>query len=72
MVKDEVFEGDLVYWNNSKGYGFISYDNETEIFCHASGLVNGTVPVKGMRVQFVIGANRGRPIAKEVTQVEYL
>ena len=41
------FEGVVLWFNEQKGYGFISYGNEfmrvtADIFVHVSGLLNGT------------------------------
>lgn len=33
-------EGTVKFFNESKGYGFITADNGSDIFVHASGLVD--------------------------------
>jgi cold shock protein len=65
----ELHTGSIKYYNSTRGFGFIRDDLGPEYFYHASGLINGFVPAEGERIQFIVGENKGKPIAKEVTKI---
>lgn len=44
-------QGVIRNWNAEKGFGFIEYPGQRDVFCHISD-VHGVVPVPGTRVEF--------------------
>ena len=60
------------WFNNEKGYGFIEYNDNADIFVHYSGIL-GDDKYKtlktGDNVRFAIGDNDGKQIAIEVEKV---
>jgi cold shock protein len=57
-------QGVVKFYNETKGYGFITYNNG-EVFVHATGLV--TKPVKeGAKVEFDIAEGKRGPQAMNV------
>lgn len=73
MVKEDRYEGEVIWFNNKPGYGFIARENEKDIFLHFSDIVsNGFKTVKkGQKVQFGLGVNnKGEPKAIEVVVLD--
>ena len=64
--------GEIVYWNDDKGFGFIRYhEDEANLFFHVSSFAyHRRRPAKGEQVYFVIGTHKGKPQATRVVLVE--
>lgn len=60
--------GEVVYWNDDKGFGFIRYaDNEDNLFFHISAFAyHHRRPARGDRVVFSKGEYKGKPQAMRV------
>lgn len=60
--------GELVQWNDERGFGFIAGDDGERSFVHISDIGRiATRPCAGDRVSFTLGrGSDGRPAAKEV------
>ncbi|MDO5090323.1 MAG: cold shock and DUF1294 domain-containing protein [Cardiobacteriaceae bacterium] len=60
--------GEIVYWNDDKGFGFIRHDdNEPNLFFHISSFpYHRRRPQKGERVAFSTGIVRGKAQATRV------
>ena len=62
--------GTVKFWNDSKGYGFISRADKGDIFVHCSEILNANSLAEGDRVVFEIGEGRQGECAKKVKLVE--
>ena len=59
--------GKIKFFNNQKGYGFISADNGSEYFAHINQVRDNILPVKGDRVLFELDKDRiGRLRAQRI------
>jgi CspA family cold shock protein len=70
---EKEFVGQICWFENQLGYGFISRENEKDIFVHFSDInCEGFKTVKkGQKVTFSIGENkRGHPKAINVTTIK--
>lgn len=70
---NEVYYGEVIFFDSKKGYGFISWDKDgvkqTDMFLHYSGIsCEGFKTVfKGQKVSFQLGVNNfGKPKAINV------
>lgn len=62
-------KGTVKFFNESKGYGFITNDETGEdIFVHVTGLNEETLN-EGDNVEYEIGEGRKGPVATDVTLV---
>ncbi len=64
--------GVVKWFNNAKGYGFITVDGEgTDVFVHYSGVVGSGYRSleEGERVQFVIAEGQKGQEAREVERI---
>lgn len=67
------FEGEVIWFDNRAGYGFIARNGEKDLFVHFSDInCEGFKTVKkGQKVSFTIGANnKGVPKATDVTVIK--
>jgi CspA family cold shock protein len=63
--------GDVIKWNDSRGFGFIAPDDGSrDIFIHISSLPKqeGRLHV-GDRLQFEVGSNGKGPVAVRATRL---
>lgn len=74
MSDNKVYTGIVIWFQNQKGYGFISWSKDgikqKDIFCHYSDIVSDSYKTlsKDNRVSFTIGVNHhGDPKATSVT-----
>lgn len=59
-------KGTVKFFNESKGYGFITNDEtKQDVFVHVSGLVSESIDT-GDKVEFEMGEGRKGPIATNV------
>ena len=62
-------EGTVKFYNEAKGFGFITGDDGKEYFVHSSGLKDGATIREGDKVKFeVVEGDRG-PKAEQVEKV---
>ncbi len=62
-------EGTVKFFNEVKGFGFITGDDGKEYFVHSSGLKEGTTIREGDKVKFeVVEGDRG-PKAEQVEKI---
>lgn len=73
-MQEKKYQGEVVWFDSKKGYGFISWSNESgesqkDLFVHYSDIVSDGFKTlrKGQRVSFGLGLNkREQPKATEV------
>jgi CspA family cold shock protein len=64
-------KGTVAWFNNAKGYGFLSRVDGTDVFCHYSAIeTDGYKSLKeGDRVEFdIVDGDMGKPQAAKVTR----
>lgn len=63
-------KGTVKFFNDKKGFGFITKENGTDIFVHATGLLE---PIENNdEVEFEIGKQQdGRSIAEDVSVLQH-
>ena len=62
-------EGTVKFYNEVKGFGFITGDDGKDYFVHSSGLKEGTTIREGDKVKFeVVEGDRG-PKAEQVEKI---
>jgi CspA family cold shock protein len=66
---EDVFEGEVIWFDPKAGYGFIKWEQEEDMFVHFSDVVcEGFKTLKkGQKVRFGVGKNNtGKPKAIDV------
>jgi CspA family cold shock protein len=66
---EEVFEGEVIWFDPKAGYGFIQWEKEEDMFVHFSDVIcEGFKTLKkGQKVRFSVGKNNtGKPKAIDV------
>ena len=63
-----MMSGTVKFFNDKKGYGFITMDDGREMFVHVSGLIHGIE--KGDNVEFDVKKGRKGMVAVDVIVVE--
>lgn len=69
-----VYTGTVAWFNNAKGFGFLTQDNGGDVFCHYSAIrSDGFKSLKeGARVMFEIeNGPTGKPQAINVTRIPH-
>ncbi len=62
--------GTVKWYNTEKGYGFITMENQKDIFIHRSGLVDSYAGLdEGSEVEFEVKDGDKGPIAVNVKKV---
>ena len=62
-------QGTVVFYHHQKKYGFIEYEDGEEkkqIFVHISNTNRKRALIEGQKVRFVIGMDKGKPVAERV------
>ncbi len=61
-------EGTVKWFNEKKGYGFISYEGEDDLFVHFSDIETDGFKTlsEGQKVEFEVGEGEKGPSAKSV------
>ena len=64
-------QGTVKFFNNEKGFGFISREDGDDVFVHFSNIAGSGFRSleEGQKVEFEIGAGRKGPEAQNVTVV---
>ena len=68
----ERVQGTVKWFNNAKGYGFISQENGEDVFVHFQSIVGEGYKslAEGQKVEFSIGQGQKGPQANEVKIVQ--
>jgi cold shock CspA family protein len=68
-MKPERKIGTIKFWNERRGYGFVTTDDYRDLFLHASQWVENDEPRKGERVSFIEDVGRDqKPFARQATR----
>jgi CspA family cold shock protein len=63
-------QGKVKFFDNDRGFGFISREGGEDVFVHVSNLrVGGTTLAEGQTVEFEVGPGRKSEEAKDVRSV---
>lgn len=71
-MEEEKFIGTVIWFDNSLGYGFISRENEKDLFVYWSDIIGEGFKTlkKGQQVAFSIGLNKHKQLkATEVVAI---
>lgn len=70
MSRAERTTGRVKFYNDQRGFGFITLDDGSDIFLHISQFVDGDLPHAGELVSFIKDVGRDqKPIARQVTRI---
>jgi cold shock protein len=61
--------GTVKFFNEQKGFGFITASDGTDIFVHVSNVVGGALLSEGQAVEYETGSGRKGPEATDVRPV---
>jgi len=62
-------KGKIKWYNARKGYGFITGEDNKEVFVHRTGIEAGTSLNEGDEVQFEVESSERGPQAKNVKKL---
>ncbi len=64
-------KGTIKWYNETKGFGFITREGEKDIFVHRSGLQNKSIVLdEGQEVEFEVEDSPKGPVAVNVSVVD--
>jgi CspA family cold shock protein len=70
MEEKKVFTGKVVWFNEKRGYGFVSPDDGgDDMFVHYTNIESDSkfkTLIAGQKIEFTIGANKNGPQAENV------
>ena len=63
--------GKIIWFNPTKGYGFIEQEGSKDVFLHVSALEEAGISTlkEGEEIEFEIGENKGRENAVNIKKV---
>ena len=64
--------GSVKFYDETRGFGFISGDDGQQVFLHATALPEGVVPKQGAKVEYGVADGRKGPSALAVKLTEPL
>jgi CspA family cold shock protein len=59
--------GTVKFFNDQKGFGFITPPEGDDVFVHVSNIVDGTTLTEGQKVEYEVAPGRKGPEAVNVT-----
>ncbi len=62
-------QGKVKFFDNDRGFGFVSREGGEDVFVHVSNLQPGTTLAEGQTVEFEVGPGRKSEEAKNVRTV---
>jgi len=62
-------KGTIKWYNAGKGYGFITGEDEKDVFVHRSGIPNGTYINEGDKVEYEIEESERGPRATKIKKL---
>ena len=67
-MSDDKIKGTVKWFNNTKGYGFISHDGGSDVFVHVNDILGEGYKTlaENQAVEFEIGEGKKGPAAKNV------
>ena len=67
----KIVTGQVKFFNESKGFGFIQQDNGPDVFVHFSAIQSSGFKTlaEGQRVQFEVGQGKKGPQAENVVAI---
>ncbi len=70
-ANNDIYQGTVKFFNETKGFGFIQQDNGPDVFVHFQDITgNGFKTLtEGQKVQFKIDNGQKGPQAKEVSSL---
>lgn len=73
MEEKKVYTGVVTWFNDKRGYGFITPDNGgKDMFVHYTNIVSDVkfkTLVAGQHVSFIVGVNKNGPQAESITVI---
>jgi CspA family cold shock protein len=66
--EEKVYRGEVIFFSNRKGFGFVSWDEDKDLFVHFSNIdIEGFKTLRpGQTVEFTLGQNHKGQQAEHV------